>query len=271
VLPLRSGGDGTPLFCLHPAAGIGWVYSGLLRHLDDGRPIYGLQARGFRAAGPPVGSVPELVEDCVRRIRAIQPAGPYHLLGWSFGACVAHAVAAALQAGGDEVGLLALLDGYPTPPDARPPLEPDSPATITTLLATLGYPSPEEDLDPTGFLATVRMTPGPLADLDDTTIRAMVDVFVRNVNMMRRFESPVFAGDVLLFRALRGKDSDAPRAADWYPHVDGRVYVHDVACHHGDMTGTAALAVIGPVVRDRLNRASVNLMERAEFHDQPVR
>ncbi|HEX3649318.1 MAG TPA: thioesterase domain-containing protein, partial [Pseudonocardiaceae bacterium] len=245
VLPLRSG-EGAPLFCLPPAAGISWVYSGLLRHIDDGRPVYGLQARGLRSGDRPWESVPELVADCVRRIRDLQPTGPYHLLGWSFGAGAAHAIAAALRAAGAEVGLLALLDGYPTHPDTTPVLTPDAPDTVAHLLAALGYP-PETDL-----LRTVRTVPGPLAGLDDAVVLSVADVFVNNVNMMRRFTSPVFDGDALLFRGSHG--AGGPRIEDWYPHVHGQLQVHEVPFPHGAMTTPAALAEIGPVVAHWLNR-----------------
>ncbi|MDX6763661.1 AMP-binding protein, partial [Streptomyces sp. F8] len=114
LLPLRTGGSRAPLFCVHPAAGISWVYSTLLRHLDPDRPVHGLQARGLRGGSP--SCVTEIAEDYVRQIRAVQPEGPYHLLGWSFGAVVAQAMAVALQTAGQEVALLALLDGLPADP-----------------------------------------------------------------------------------------------------------------------------------------------------------
>ncbi len=40
-----------------------------------------------------------------------QPAGPYQIGGWSSGAQIAYEIAQQLIAGGDEVSLLALLDG----------------------------------------------------------------------------------------------------------------------------------------------------------------
>ncbi len=49
----------------------------------------------------------------VQPIRHVQPTGPYHLLGWSFGGLVAHAIATRLQNAGEQVDLLALLDAYP--------------------------------------------------------------------------------------------------------------------------------------------------------------
>ncbi|RZK74964.1 MAG: hypothetical protein EOP28_01670, partial [Rhodococcus sp. (in: high G+C Gram-positive bacteria)] len=46
-------------------------------------------------------------------VRAVQPAGPYHLLGWSLGGLIAHAMATELQDRGGEVGSLVLLDSCP--------------------------------------------------------------------------------------------------------------------------------------------------------------
>jgi phthiocerol/phenolphthiocerol synthesis type-I polyketide synthase D len=43
-------------------------------------------------------------------IRDIQPEGPYHLLGWSFGGCLAYEVARQLTQEGQGVGFLGLID-----------------------------------------------------------------------------------------------------------------------------------------------------------------
>ncbi|MEU0507577.1 amino acid adenylation domain-containing protein, partial [Nocardia sp. NPDC005998] len=42
VLPLRAAGAEAPLFCVHPAVGLAWGFSGLVQHLDPDRPVYGL-------------------------------------------------------------------------------------------------------------------------------------------------------------------------------------------------------------------------------------
>ncbi|KIX77109.1 hypothetical protein SF23_13880, partial [Streptomyces sp. MBRL 10] len=131
LLPLRPGGTAAPLFCVHPAAGISWVYSGLLRHLDPDRPVHGLQARGLRGGSP--SSVTEIAEDYVRQIRAVRPEGPYHLLGWSFGAVVAQAMAVALQAEARRWSCSpSSTDSPPTPPGTpwtvRPPTSRPTPS-----------------------------------------------------------------------------------------------------------------------------------------------
>ncbi|MBE8477047.1 non-ribosomal peptide synthetase, partial [Streptomyces justiciae] len=113
LLALQSGGSRTPLFCLHHSTGLAWSYAALLRHLPQDLPVYGLQTPGFTDRRAMPGSVPELVADYVERIRSVQPEGPYQLLGWSFGAVLAQAIAAELEERGEEVTLLALLDGFP--------------------------------------------------------------------------------------------------------------------------------------------------------------
>ncbi|NUO42223.1 MAG: non-ribosomal peptide synthetase, partial [Streptomyces sp.] len=113
LLSLQSGGSRTPLFCLHHSTGLAWSYAALLRHLPQDLPVYGLQTPGFTDRRAMPGSVPELVADYVDRIRSVQPEGPYQLLGWSFGAVLAQAIAAELEERGEEVTLLALLDGFP--------------------------------------------------------------------------------------------------------------------------------------------------------------
>ena len=65
------------------------------------------------------GSIEEMADDYLAEIRKIQPHGPHHLLGWSFGGLVAHAVAVRLEAVWEEVALLALLDSHPLPKGFR--------------------------------------------------------------------------------------------------------------------------------------------------------
>ncbi|MFN3543219.1 MAG: non-ribosomal peptide synthetase, partial [Rhodococcus sp. (in: high G+C Gram-positive bacteria)] len=42
VIPLRGSGSKAPLFCVHPGIGLSWGYAGLVSHLSDDRPVYGL-------------------------------------------------------------------------------------------------------------------------------------------------------------------------------------------------------------------------------------
>ncbi|WP_078897574.1 alpha/beta fold hydrolase [Streptomyces rimosus] len=116
LLPLRPRGTKPPLFCIHPAGGLSWPYAGLLQYLDPDVPVYGLLARGMTEGEELAGSVAEMVEDYLGQMRTVQPHGPYHLLGWSFGAVVAHAIADRLQQQGERTDLLVVVDAVPAKP-----------------------------------------------------------------------------------------------------------------------------------------------------------
>lgn len=231
ILPLRAEGRLAPLFCLYPAAGVGWVYSGLLRFTEDDRPVYALQD-GALTGAEPAADVQELAEGCVRRIRAIQPTGPYHLLGWSFGGLLAQAIATRLQADGATVALLVLLDAYPLHDVAEPVLS--SASGLRELLDSLGGPP-----DPgTGG--------GVLAGLEKEQIDAMARAFRTNVGLAHAFRPAVFDGDVLLWTATQGDRGGAGGPDDWAPYVTGEIRAVPLACTHGEMMSPPALDRIGP-------------------------
>ncbi len=114
LVPLAAAASGTeaaapPLFLVHPAGGTVFCYRPLARALGGEQPVYGLQAAGLDD-GSPLERVEDMAALYLDAVRALQPAGPYHLAGWSFGGFVAWEMARRLRASGEEVGLLALLD-----------------------------------------------------------------------------------------------------------------------------------------------------------------
>ena len=257
--PLRAGGDRPPLFCVHPAAGISWVYSGLLGHIGD-RAVYGLQARGLTEPGHRPAGVSPLAADYLAAVRRVQPVGPYHLLGWSFGGLVAHAMATALQADGEQVALLALLDAYPAAAlGGPPPALPDEGAALRAVLESLGFPPPavEGTARPADAVAVLRAAHSPLADLGEAGIAAVARVFADHVAAQSRFVPEVFRGDLLFFTATAGRPDGMPGPVPaWRPFVTGEIAERPVDCAHAGMTAPEPLARIGAELARRLDRRS---------------
>ncbi|MEU6681010.1 amino acid adenylation domain-containing protein [Streptomyces sp. NPDC046925] len=260
LLPLRTGGDRPPLFCVHPAAGISWSYAGLLGHIDADYPVYGLQARGLTDAEACGGSWRAMVEDYARQIRSVQPEGPYRLIGWSFGAVIAHLLATDLQAAGAEVDLLALLDGYPpaSVPDYRP-LDEGSPETFAELLDSLGYDLSEsggqsgrQPMDFDAYEQAVRRPGSTLEWLTREEAAALARVFVDNDRIYEDLRPRTYEGDAVFFSATEGKAQDAPVPESWRAHVTGRFEVHEIACGHGEITQRDPIARIGSVIAGKL-------------------
>jgi len=107
---LRASGTQTPLFCVHPQSGSVWCFADLVRALPAGWPVWGLQAQGLNEGETPLQSVPAMAAVYLQALRAVQPQGPYRLLGYSSGGVAAFEMAAQLRAAGETVELLALLD-----------------------------------------------------------------------------------------------------------------------------------------------------------------
>ncbi|MGF1429230.1 amino acid adenylation domain-containing protein [Kitasatospora sp. LaBMicrA B282] len=232
VLPLNaaagtSGAGGRPpLFCLSAAGGLGWSFAGLARHLPADQPLIALQSPGVAPGGEAPDTVEELAELYVEQIRAIQPAGPYRLLGWSAGGLAAHAVAERLQAAGAEVALLALLDAYPLA--GRTPVTADRTEVAAAIRAAVdGH------------------------RLDRATVDRLVTGYLRTVRAAHRFVPGRVRADVLHVTATVDAPADLA-AADWLPHVEGELHEHRLPFSHHDLTSPAALAMIGPAVAARL-------------------
>jgi thioesterase domain-containing protein/SAM-dependent methyltransferase/acyl carrier protein len=246
LLPIRSTGHLPPLFCIHPAIGLSWSYSRLLQHIPTEHPVYGLQARGLAQPENPPTSVEEMAREYVRIIRAIQPAGPYNLLGWSFGGLVAHAIATQLQSENEDVALLALLDSYPSN-GGNGFLDLGAPDDFASALRESVIAREIDDmmlnLHSDGHI--------PFRPEEDQrgTIRATV---YNNVRLTTTYQPRPFHGEALLFTASNG--GVTPPVDCWRPFITGQLTVHSIDCVHFRMMDAEPASKIGRVLASELGR-----------------
>jgi len=97
-----------PLFCTNGVSGDILYCGPLAGDLGSDQPIFGLQSRGL--TGPPHLTIPDMARDYIKEVRSVQPRGPYHLCGHCFGGWVAYEMARQLQAQGEEVSFLGLIN-----------------------------------------------------------------------------------------------------------------------------------------------------------------
>ena len=112
LVAIQPGGSKPPLFCVHAHGGDVLFYRDLATYLGADQPFYALQAQGLDGTRPRHTSIPEMARHYVQEIRTLQLAGPYFLGGFCMGARIAFEMAQQLQAQGQDVALLALLDAY---------------------------------------------------------------------------------------------------------------------------------------------------------------
>jgi len=253
-LPLRPHGSLPPLFCIHPVAGLSWCYAGLLKYLRADYPIFGLQARGLKHEESLPVNLEGMVGDYLDQIRKIQPGGPYHLLGWSFGGVVAYAIATKLQLQGEQVALLAVLDGYPIDKESARQTR-DERQSTSAYLQNLGSDPATQGERPLQ-LSTIKellQREGHIpSNLEDRHLPAILEVSKNNERLRATFIPRQLNGDLLLFTATQRKS--APPIERWRPYVSGLIDVHPIACRHGQMTQPGPIAEIGRVLAIQLSR-----------------
>ncbi|WP_280329464.1 non-ribosomal peptide synthetase [Nocardia wallacei] len=246
VLPIRADGDEPALFCIHPSSGIAWTYLGLAEQLRPGRPIYGLQAPDL-SGEPSARSIEEFAERYAREIRRLQPEGPYHLLGWSFGGLIAHAVAARLERSGARVGVVALLDADTADIDGDSIEKLTAGAFVNTFGAVFGI----EDVPATATAheaaELIRARMGGLSIVDADTLERMAASYNASARTRTGYRRPVHHGDILYFAATVDT-SDIFGAAGWRPYVTGAITTHDLEVTHDEMTAPHVLPTIARVL-----------------------
>lgn len=250
------------LLCVHPAEGLSWCYFGLCRHLP-GLEIWGMQSPGI--TGDQCETFEALIEKYASLVRQVRPHGPYALLGWSSGGGIAHALAAHLQAQGEEISLLAMMDSYPASiwlgkPDAR---EQDA---LEALLDVIGASALHPDgsaMNADEMRQLLRRPGSPLALLDEPTHQRLIDNALHGMHLYRCARHTVVEGSLLYFRAaIRG--ASAPPDHGWTQHIQGAIRVIDIDSDHNGMSQPKPLAAIGKALADQIIGTSSNLPKQKD-------
>ncbi len=113
VVEIRGQGTRPRLYLVHGVGGgMFWGYANLSRHLGVDQPLYAFKSRGMDGL-PEWPTIEEIASNYVADLRAHQPRGPYLLGGYCFGGIVAYEMARQLREQGEEIALLALINGSP--------------------------------------------------------------------------------------------------------------------------------------------------------------
>lgn len=239
------------LFCIHPTEGLSWCYMGLSAYLSD-CAIYGLQSpfMDISASLTHMASIADYLAVYVDAIRRVQPVGPYHLIGWSSGGGLAHALAVKLQRSGEKVALLAMMDAYPSDVWEGLP-EPTLMEAWEALLDVTGdtaYDHNGERLSLEAVKQRVRDSSGPFAQLNDEHSEHLGFVAWQHMLAYRQLKHELYQGDVLYFRAAQIATAYVHSFERWQPYVKGEIHCVDIDSTHSGMCRPLPLAHIGQVL-----------------------
>jgi acetoacetyl-CoA synthetase len=110
---LKPGTTEPPLFVTHGIGGSVMDFFQVVKHIETSQPVYGVQSKGVNGVEEPFKRVEDMAQYFLEAIKERQPRGPYYLVGYSLGGLVMLELAQRLVAGGEKVGLLAMLEAYP--------------------------------------------------------------------------------------------------------------------------------------------------------------
>jgi enterobactin synthetase component F len=268
LLPLKSAGTASPLFCIHPVIGLSWAYTGLGRYLNSEQNLYGIQARGLTTESNSrlPQSIAEMANEYIEHIRRVQPAGPYKLLGWSMGGLLAHEVTRRLEADGEEIEYLAVLDAYPYLQGNKRAT--DETQLVKSALSFMGLSAnslPADALN-MGELSAILCQEYDVYNLpfvkemqqsNGQIIASVQQIIENNLAISRDFVPGKIKSDMLFIAANQTTecaiaDVIQNNAEVWQNYV-GELSVHVVDCHHQEMFDAEPLELIGPLIAETLN------------------
>ncbi|KPX50642.1 Long-chain-fatty-acid--CoA ligase [Pseudomonas amygdali pv. hibisci] len=237
------------MFCMHPGRGLCWPYSQLIRHLP-GVSLYGLQARGIEHDEAPAATLKEMIQEYVDCILNVQPAGPYHLIGWSFGGRIAFEVACTLSELGHEVGEVILLD-------ARVPVKGLNNKTITeklvfeAILSELDSPVCSEGAvteSLSAFHAYLHSQNSPLGMLDVEVFKRVVKTSINNTLLGQEPIERKYSGKITYFSARRSTRYGETQSEQWRHYVTDPIQNVILDCLHDSIVQEPAVRDVGEYV-----------------------
>ncbi len=248
---LRDGDESAPLFCVHPVGGNVLAYRELSECLHGGYAIYAIRALGLRSGETPLFDLSAMADRYIEEIRKVAPRGPYRLCGWSMGGIIALEMASRLEAQGQTVELLTIIDSYAQETGGKVVSEAERLAWMAIDIAGMTGLKREIQVDDLGtgpdareqlIVRAVEMGAMP-KDMPMEQLRQMIEVLDCNLRAMFEHHPSVCQGRVLLIHACpAAEDHPAHPASGWRP------FINNMALHY--VVGDHYTLLQSPQVRD---------------------
>lgn len=112
LVPLAQQGDGPPIFIVPSAAATFFSFVTLARTLSAPGPIYSFSLTELEVSPSAHPTLESLADVLIEELRAVRPSGPYWIGGHCWGGIVAHHMTSRLEALGEEVKGLFLMESF---------------------------------------------------------------------------------------------------------------------------------------------------------------
>jgi amino acid adenylation domain-containing protein len=248
LVALQTFGERPPLYLAHPAGGHVVCYRGLAVGLAPHQPVYALQPQGVQDGLAPLTRIEDMAARYVQAIRTFQPEGPYRLGGWSMGGLIAWEMARQMEAAGQAVELLAMLDTAPHTAEALM-LDPRDEADVVwnTIAGVAGWPAASrvrvDEIRVGGMRAMIaemirRMNvPLLLPETRVDDVLALTQLRAANLQAQTEYHPQAYGGHLTYFRTTGSAATRdrSPGLEYWSALALGGTTVHVVGGSHGSI------------------------------------
>ncbi|MBK8903666.1 MAG: amino acid adenylation domain-containing protein [Anaerolineaceae bacterium] len=254
LVPIQPNGTKPVFFYVAPFLISLLSFARLARHLGEDQPLYGLQPQGMDGNQPHHTRIEDMAAHYIKEMRTIQPHGPYCLGGHCAGSWVAFEMAQQLQAAGEEIQLLVLVDSEP------PNIIPPQVHRLKYLIQrAMFYWTDKRLWHAIGWKLQLLYQNLLLLHLGGTEARRVATIRQAHAHAHRDYHSGLFHGDVTF---IRSKESAQLTDKDWHLQwselISGELHTVVADCTHAGLVlepGAAELATaIGTAVEEAQSR-----------------
>eukprot|EP00743_Colponemidia_sp_Colp-15_P007458 GILK01008059.1.p1 GENE.GILK01008059.1~~GILK01008059.1.p1 ORF type:complete len:1562 (+),score=291.15 GILK01008059.1:268-4686(+) len=248
-----------PVFVVHPVGGTIFFYRDLAKLIGKHATVYGIQSQGIFEGKEPLTTVEAMAARYIECIKAVQPVGPYQLIGGSFGGTIAFEMSRQLFAVSDKVSLLALIDS-PVSLDGHvpPPLETDAEILYYCFGLQLQFSVDDlrgKSLDEQIAFVVSKSSVGADVNKFKAQMIRYLNVFKANSTAMCEYRCKPYAGSAVYFKASLLREGDPPHPEHgWNKIVEGGFELVSVPGDHISMNLMPNASVITNNLFPRLTR-----------------
>lgn len=275
VVPLKSNGSKAPFFCIHPMGGSVHVYIDLAGSFAADHPFYGIQQPGIDGEVEPLDNITQMAADYIAAMRDIQPEGPYHIGGWSFGGVIAYEMAQQLAQAGQEVETLALIDSHIQDSGVNHPTDFDYPlwleffALELELTFGVGLGITEKMLKKLEPEQQIKLVVERAVDSgayqSEQYARAQAENFInitkKSLLALVNYRPRTYAGPVTLFRVKHFMDrlaSAKQRGNGWTTWCTGKLDIHVLEGNHRTIVKRPVVTKLAALLEAELERGTTS-------------
>jgi aspartate racemase len=263
VIQPGTGSYKPPLFCIHVLGRGLEFYRPLLNYLDRSQSVLGLSTQIMDEKLAPPNRVEELAAYYIKEMQTFQPHGPYFLLGVSFGGTVAFEMARQLDAKGQKVALLGLLDTYGPDAFKNLPEIKSGQRAMKVLQLTPGVFIKKAKSNLMGKIEMLTHIQWRILCKFYRSIGRPLPIYLENFThrelneeALRHYVAGVYSGRATIFKAVESAIFfGADRELGWGEVVRGEIEIHEIHSDHLGMLKEPHVRVLGEKLQAAVDRA----------------